>query len=109
MKHVAAKSQVWNKNFEGIDGVDVCMLWPKPNGGATLMAKVAKGATIPAHSHKEYEETYVVSGKIDAGNGVIAGAGDYLLMESSDQHQLTALEDTTFFVSVETGFEWLKK
>ena len=84
------------------------MLWSKPTGGATLLVKIAKGATIPLHKHKNYEETYVVAGRVDVGHGVIATGGDYVVLESTDAHQLLALEDTTSFVSIESGLDWMR-
>ena len=109
MKHIPANRMEWIKDFEGIQGVDASVLWPKPNGGVSLLIKMAKGSTIPAHKHTEYEETYMVSGKVDAGNGVTAVAGDCILMDTNDPHAVTALEETVFFVSIESGFDWVKQ
>src|SRR6185295_15491952 len=108
MKHVTVDDRKWIKDFEGLAGVDACVLWSKPNGGATLLVRIAKGATIPLHKHKNYEETYVVAGRVDVGNGVIAAGGDYVVLESTEDHQLRALEDTTSFVSIESGLEWIR-
>ena len=50
----------------GVDNVTFAGLTEHPDGGFTAMIAMKKGAVIPEHGHKHFEETYVVSGAVTA-------------------------------------------
>lgn len=89
------------------DGLKVCMVREANDGGITGLIKIRKGETLPRHRHIGAEETYLIAGCMDLGNGQTAVAGDYVLMEAGEEHEMVAREDSLFFVTAHRGVEWL--
>ncbi|AHE98179.1 cupin domain-containing protein [Thioalkalivibrio paradoxus] len=87
--------------------LEVCMVREAHDGGISGFIKIRKGATLPRHRHIAAEETYMIQGRMDLGDGRIAQAGDYLLMEPDEVHEMVAIEDSLFFVTAHRGVEWL--
>ncbi|NMF86500.1 cupin domain-containing protein [Nodosilinea sp. P-1105] len=86
--------------------MELCLIREYENNGIAALVKVKQGAKVPSHNHFGDEESYIIEGKIDIGSGKVAQAGDYVLMEKDENHELIALEDTLFFVTIHKGFEW---
>ena len=61
-----------------------------------------KGAVIPEHGHKHFEETYVVAGAVHCA-GTTLETGDYIRVENDERYSVTALEDTRLLVMVHQG------
>jgi len=61
-----------------------------------------KGAVIPEHGHKHFEETYVVSGVIDCA-GTTLETGDYVRVNDEEKHSVTETEDAMLLVIVHQG------
>jgi len=106
MKIITANEHEFQPMGDG-DGLQVCMLREAENGGITGFIRIRKGATLPRHRHIDAEETYMIKGSMDLGNGRTAKAGDYLLMEAGEEHEMVAREDSLFFVTAHRGVEWL--
>jgi len=86
----------------GVDNVSFAALTEHPDGGFTAMIAMQKGAVIPEHGHKHFEETYVVSGVINCG-GATLETGDYIRVNDDEEHSVTAMEDTKLLVMVHQG------
>ena len=66
------------------------------------MIAMKKGAVIPEHGHKHFEETYVVSGVVNCA-GTTLETGDYIRVNDDEKHSVTAMEDSTLLVMVHQG------
>ena len=86
----------------GVDKVTFAGLTEHPDGGFTAMIAMEKGAIIPEHGHKHFEETYVVAGAVHCA-GTTLETGDYIRVENDERHSVTALEDTRLLVMVHQG------
>ena len=60
------------------------------------------GSIIPKHGPQHFEETYMLKGVVDCG-GTTLSAGDYIRVDSDEQHELKAIEDTEFLVIIHQG------
>lgn len=89
--------------FEGAPGMEVCVLSEHGDGGVSLFVKLEVGAKVPRHSHLGREESLIVQGKVDVG-GRSAKAGDYVFMDTGEEHEVRAEEETVFFVVVNKGY-----
>ena len=85
-----------------VDNVTFAGLTEHPDGGFTAMIAMKKGAVIPEHGHKHFEETYVVLGAVHCA-GTTLETGDYIRVENDERHSVTALEDTKLLVMVHQG------
>ena len=73
-----------------------------PDGGFSALIKMPSGSTIPKHGHQHFEETYMLKGVVECG-GATLSAGDYIRVDSDEQHELKAIEDTEFLVIIHQG------
>ena len=85
-----------------VDNVTFAGLTEHPDGGFTTMIAMKKGAVIPEHGHKHFEETYVVSGVVNCA-GITLETGDYIRVNDDEKHSVTAMEDTKLLVMVHQG------
>lgn len=92
--------------LENSESTELCLIREYENNGLAALVNVKQGSKVPSHNHFGDEESYVIQGKINIGNGKVAHAGDYVLMEKGENHELLALEDTLFFVTIHKGFQW---
>ena len=86
----------------GVDNVTFAGLTEHPDGGFTALIAMKKGAVIPDHGHKHFEETYVVSGAVHCA-GTTLETGDYIRVNDDEKHSVTAMEDSTLLVMVHQG------
>ena len=86
----------------GVDNVTFAGLTEHPDGGFTAMIAMKKGAVIPEHGHKHFEETYVVSGVVNCA-GTTLETGDYIRVNDDEKHSVTAMADSTLLVMVHQG------
>ena len=86
----------------GVDNVTFAGLTEHPDGGFTAMIAMKKGAVIPEHGHKHFEETYVVSDVVNCA-GTTLETGDYIRVNDDEKHSVTAMEDSTLLVMVHQG------
>ena len=86
----------------GVDNVTFAGLTEHPDGGFTAMIAMKKGAVIPEHGHKHFEETYVVSGVVNCA-GTTLETGDYIRVNDDENHSVTAMEVSTLLVMVHQG------
>jgi len=72
------------------------------SGGQAMIAQIVlkKGDTVPRHSHRNEQITYVVSGKLRLLLGeqgereIVVAAGEVLVIPPNLPHSAEALEDT---------------
>lgn len=88
----------------GVHNVTFAGLTEHPDGGFTAMIAMEKGAVIPQHGHKHFEETYVVSGVVSCA-GILLETGDYIRVDNDEKHSVTAVEDAKLLVVVHQGVE----
>lgn len=70
-----ASEGVWQSS--GFPGVDARILFLNPDDGrATLLVRMAPGATYPSHRHRGVEECLVLEGDLMSGDTPM-GVGDY--------------------------------
>ena len=89
--------------FEGAPGMEVCVLSDHGDGGLSLFVKLKPGASVPRHSHLGREESVILQGRVDVG-GRMAKVGDYVNMNTGEQHEVRAEEETIFFVVVNRSY-----
>jgi quercetin dioxygenase-like cupin family protein len=80
------------------DGIDIA-----PVGGEstvnTAAYRIRGGLQLPAHPHPVWELVTVLSGKLRLGAATLS-AGDVLHTSAGEAHDVEALEDTVFLVTV---------
>ena len=86
----------------GVEKGTFAGLTEHPDGGFTAMIAMEKGAIIPEHGHKHFEETYVVSGVVSCA-GTLLETGDYIRVNDDEKHSVTAIEDAKLLVMVHQG------
>jgi anti-sigma factor ChrR (cupin superfamily) len=65
------------------------LLLDKASGLLTSLLKMAPGARLPDHEHVEIEQTYVLEGSLECGEGVCA-AGDFVWRPAGSRHEAWA-------------------
>jgi quercetin dioxygenase-like cupin family protein len=83
----------------GTAGLDISVLRPQAEGGATIFLRFAKGAVGAEHTHPGGEELFVVEGDITVG-GVRLQTGDYLYTPPGAIHDAVAHEDTVLMLNL---------
>lgn len=80
-------------------GLDLSVLRPQPDGGATFFLRFGKGVVGAPHNHPAGEELFVVSGDITIG-GRRLKTGDYLYTPPDAVHDAVAHEETVLFMNL---------
>jgi anti-sigma factor ChrR (cupin superfamily) len=88
-RHVKPQEMPWNKmRFPGCE--TKTLLFDPKSGLATVLIKMAPGATLPDHEHVLIEQTYVLEGSLvdkegpDAGLEV--GPGEFVWRPAGSRH-----------------------
>ncbi len=63
----------------------------------TIMSKLAPGARIPAHTHEDLEQTYVLEGSLLDDEGECT-AGNFVIRAKGSRHSPTAPKGCTMIV-----------
>lgn len=95
-------SRVWD--VSGIDGIAISTVWRDAMGDGGYFAQFKSGAQFPLHAHDAWEQIIVISGMIRFGDVTLL-EGDFLQVDSSDEHDACALKDTVLFVSHRGGIQ----
>ena len=102
--HHLKKSEIKYGPFPipGVENVTFAGLTEHPDGGFSALIKMPSGSIIPKHGHQHFEETYMLKGVVECG-GTTLSAGDYIRVDSDEQHELKAIEETEFLVIIHQG------
>lgn len=65
----------------------------------TAAYRIRGGLRLPAHTHPVWELVTILSGRLRLGSDLLA-AGDVLHTHPGEAHDVEALEDTVFLVTV---------
>ena len=88
----------------GFPGIQTCPTWTGKDGDGGYFARFQAGAHFPRHAHDGWEQIFVLQGAIRF-NDIEMHAGDVLQVQSSDEHEAHALEETLLFVAHRGGIE----
>jgi quercetin dioxygenase-like cupin family protein len=80
------------------DGIDIAPI----GGGETVNTaayRIREGLQLPAHTHPVWELVTVLSGRLRLGTAVLE-AGDVLHTDPGEAHDVEALADSVFLVTV---------
>ncbi|MFN9029894.1 MAG: cupin domain-containing protein [Betaproteobacteria bacterium] len=83
----------------GPPGVERALFRHGPTEGRASVLRLAAGAHVPRHGHAGREEVVVLVGTVQIG-GIQMVAGDYLLTEPGEEHDVLALSDAEIFVTL---------
>ena len=67
-------------------GIETKVLWSEPGGRSTILFKLAPGAVVPAHTHADVEQTWVLSGTFEDDEGS-ATTGHYIWRPEGNHHE----------------------
>jgi anti-sigma factor ChrR (cupin superfamily) len=78
----------WQKSrYPGIE--TKTLLLDKSSGLLTSLLRMAPGAKLPDHEHVEIEQTWVIEGSLECGEGICA-AGDFVWRPAGSRHEAWA-------------------
>jgi anti-sigma factor ChrR (cupin superfamily) len=88
-RHVRPQEMPWEKmRFPGCECKT--LLFDPKSGMATVLMKMAPGATLPDHEHVMVEQTYVLSGtladKEGPDTGLVIGPGEFVSRPAGSRH-----------------------
>lgn len=97
--YLAGDASGWEAT--SIPGIEVRRLFADPAGDrVSMLVRMAKGTSYPAHVHNGPEECYVLAGDLHVGAGLHMRAGDYQRVEKGSLHPAqTTDEGCTLFIS----------
>ena len=77
----------------------------KKNDTLTGLYRLAPGATIEAHRHRGYEQTYILEGDCRVGE-MVFGAGDFQCAPANSAHEtLSTVNGTLLLIMSPLGYE----
>jgi quercetin dioxygenase-like cupin family protein len=79
-------------------GIERSLFRTNESGGRSSVVWLAQGARFPRHAHHGTEEVVVLEGSVRIG-GVELVAGDDLVSEPGEEHDVVAVTAATIFVS----------
>ena len=78
----------WEKTrYPGVE--TKTLLVDRKSGLLTLLLKMAPGAKLPDHEHVEIEQTYMLEGTLECGEGVCK-AGEFVWRPAGSRHEAWA-------------------
>ncbi len=84
-KYIDPDAMDWSPS--DFDGIETKVLWSEPETGrSTILFKLAPGAIVPAHTHTDVEQTWVLSGTFADHEGE-AGPGHYIWRPAGNRHE----------------------
>ena len=94
--HVPGGEAGWVQTDKNGDAF-IKVLWTSgDSGGWAVLYRFSKGYTAPAHKHLGAIHTYIISGRLQVSDAILA-AGDYQYEANGVIHDTTvALEDTVY-------------
>lgn len=91
-----AAERAW---IAGPPGVERALFRHGPTEGRASVLRLAAGAHVSRHGHAGREEVVVLAGAVQIGS-IQMVAGDYLLTEPGEEHDVLALTDAEIFVTL---------
>ncbi len=90
-RFVDVESLPWQKSrFEGIE--TKTLLVDKASGLLTMLMKMAPGAKLPDHEHVDIEQSWIIAGSLDCGEGSCT-AGNFVWRPAGSRHDAWAGPD----------------
>lgn len=87
-RFVNVESIPWQKSrFEGIE--TKTLLVEKSSGLLTMLMRMAPGAKLPDHEHVEIEQSWILEGSLDCGEGSCT-AGNFVWRPAGSRHDAWA-------------------
>lgn len=86
----------------GFPGIERSLFRNNDAGGRSSVVRLAAGSRFPRHSHQGTEEVLVLAGSVRIAEQDLL-AGDYLLAEPGEEHDVLALTEAIIFVSSQKG------
>jgi anti-sigma factor ChrR (cupin superfamily) len=87
-RYVDVASLPWTPTrFKGVDMK--LLMEDKETGLSTALVRFAPGATLPDHEHVELEQTFVLEGSLEDGEGA-ATVGNYVWRPAGSRHDAHA-------------------
>lgn len=87
-RFVNVESLPWQKSrFDGIE--TKTLLVDKSSGLLTMLMKMAPGAKLPDHEHAEIEQSWILAGSLDCGEGSCT-AGNFVWRPAGSRHDAWA-------------------
>ncbi|HUU73996.1 MAG TPA: cupin domain-containing protein [Burkholderiales bacterium] len=90
-RFVNVESVPWQKSrYDGIE--TKTLLVDKSSGLLTMLMKMAPGAQLPDHEHVDIEQSWILSGSLDCGEGSCT-AGNFVWRPAGSRHDAWAGPD----------------
>jgi anti-sigma factor ChrR (cupin superfamily) len=69
----------------GVDGIEMKILYKDDEGRSTILFRMAPGAVVPLHEHTALEQTFMLEGSLEDAEGS-CGAGDFVWRPGGNIH-----------------------
>jgi len=97
-RFVNVESLPWQKSrYDGIE--TKTLLVDKSTGLLTMLMKMAPGAKLPDHEHVEIEQSWILSGSLDCGEGSCT-SGNFVWRPAGSRHDAWAGPDGVLLLGV---------
>jgi len=97
-RFVDVASIPWQKSrFEGIE--TKTLLVDKSTGLLTMLMKMAPGVKLPDHEHVDIEQSWIIEGSLECGEGSCA-AGNFVWRPAGSRHEAWAGPDGVLLVGI---------
>ncbi len=90
---VAAGAMPWQPTQ--FPGIEMKILYSDDEGRSTILFKMAAGAVVPLHEHTALEQTYMLEGSLEDGEGACA-TGDFVWRPGGNIHVAHAPNGAVF-------------
>lgn len=81
--YIQATEMEWQPT--GVDLISMKILYQDDEGRSTILFKLEPGGTVPLHEHVGFEQTYVLEGSLEDGEGKCT-AGNYVWRPAGSSH-----------------------
>ena len=82
----------------GVPGIERGRVWDAGHGVAVEFCRMESGAVYPKHSHRFWEQMFVIDGRIDV-DGAVLEEGDFAFTEPGEFHEVRALAESVLLLS----------
>lgn len=90
---VAASTMPWQPTH--FAGIEMKILYSDDEGRSTILFRMAPGAVVPLHEHTALEQTFMLEGSLEDGEGACR-AGDFVWRPGGNIHVAHAPNGATF-------------
>lgn len=97
-RFVDAESMPWQQSrFEGIE--TKTLLVDKSSGLLTMLMRMAPGVKLPDHEHVDIEQSWIIEGSLDCGEGSCK-AGNFVWRPAGSRHEAWAGPNGVLLVGI---------